>query len=196
VQGVWQSDLCRLNVKDGHRSGRSSTSADPVQNIDAGSQTCEYCSIGIKVSSFLRHHLGHCAWRSRLQESLLQVSSLSSDWRTQIKHTWYLPWCFFNVTKSMVKHFYDNCYRRWDLALPLRVHHREQGWLDDLKASSISSQKEVQDSTVSRESDGRYFVGWLCTGTCGRHGAINLHWNMRTLRYHKPAMAHTDITVP
>jgi hypothetical protein len=41
----------------------------------------------------------------------------------------------------------QNCYRRWDLCLPL--HPREQGWIDDLKASSLSSQKEVQDMQSS-----------------------------------------------
>ena len=49
----------------------------------ADRHTCKYCSIGIKVQSFSRHHLGHNSWKSQLQESLLQVSSSSSDWWTQ-----------------------------------------------------------------------------------------------------------------
>jgi len=42
----------------------------------------------------------------------------------------------------------QNCYRRWDLGLWL--HSREQGCITDLEAS-LSSQKEVQDSAVSRK---------------------------------------------
>jgi len=48
---------------------------------------------------------------------------------------------------------------RWDLGLPL--HPREQGWIDDLEASLLASQKEVQDSTVCRECDGHCFLGCL-----------------------------------
>ena len=41
----------RLNVKEEQRNGQPSTSADPVQDIDAAVQAdiYEYCSIGIKV---------------------------------------------------------------------------------------------------------------------------------------------------
>jgi len=52
----------------------------------------------------------------------------------------------------------QNCYRRWDLGLWL--HSREQGCITDLEAS-LSSQKEVQDSAVSRKSDGHCLMGCL-----------------------------------
>ena len=48
----------------------------------ASKQACDYCSTRFKVLSFLRHHLGHCSWKFRLQEGLLQVSSSSSIWWT------------------------------------------------------------------------------------------------------------------
>ena len=52
------------------------------------------------------------------------------------------PWC------SILK---QNFCRRWDLVLAL--HLREQGWMNYLESSLLSSQKEVQDNAISRESD-------------------------------------------
>jgi hypothetical protein len=43
--------------------------------------------------------------------------------------------------------------------MDLPLHHREQGWIIELEASSLSSQKEFQDSAVSKESDGFCFLG-------------------------------------
>jgi len=148
----------------------------------------------MKVSSFLRHHLGHCSWTSRHRKVCSRwVSGHLTCEHKENTHV-ILPDASSTLRRAWWSILTNNCYRRWDFVFPL--HHREQGWLDDLKASSPSSQKEVQECAVSRESDGRYFLGCLSIGTCGRHGAINRHWHIRTLRYHKSALAHKDITVP
>lgn len=61
----------------------------------------------------------------------------------------------------------QNCYGRWDLGLP--QHPRQQGWINDLDAPSLSGQREVQDSAISRESDGYCFVGCSWSSTCWFH---------------------------
>jgi hypothetical protein len=54
----------------------------------------------------------------------------------------------------------QNYCRRWNLDLPL--HPREHGWISDLEASSLSSQKAVQDSALSKESDYCFLVcSWI-----------------------------------
>jgi len=57
----------------------------------------------------------------------------------------------------------QNLYRRWDLVLP--QHPREQAWIYDFEASSLTGQKEVQDSAVSWESDEYCFLCCLCTSS-------------------------------
>jgi len=56
----------------------------------------------------------------------------------------------------------QNLYRRWHLGLAL--HLREQGWMNDVEASSISSQKEVQDCAISKESEYWYYLRWSSVG--------------------------------
>jgi hypothetical protein len=91
VQGVWQwSSECDGWTKE-WSTVRVCWSCSGYWCSSASRQTCEYCSIGNKVQSFSRHHLGHCWWTSRLQESLLQLGSLSTDWWTQKDMHWIIP---------------------------------------------------------------------------------------------------------
>lgn len=53
----------------------------------------------------------------------------------------------------------QNYCRRWNLNLPL--HPREHGWISNLDASSLSSQKAVQDSALSKESDYCFLVMFM-----------------------------------
>jgi len=60
----------------------------------------------------------------------------------------------------------QNLYRWWDLGLAL--HLWEQRWISDVEASSISSQKEVQDCAISKKNEYLYYlrlsaVGWFHT---------------------------------
>ena len=190
VKGVWQFDRCRMNVEDGQRP---STSADPVQNIGAAVQAARHVK---NVQLELRFNI---SWGTLLIKfsatgkfapGVFLVIWLKKTNKTRMASSPMLLQRYEEHGEAFLRIIVTED----DLVLPL--HHREQGCLDDLKASSISSQKEVQDSAVSRESDGSCFLGCLCIGTCERHGAINQQWHIRTLRYHKPAMAHTDITVP
>jgi hypothetical protein len=197
VQGVWLFNHCSLNVKDGQRSDRPSTSADPVQNIDAAVQAARRVNIAHLELKF------NLSWGTiwDIVHERLGYKKVCSRWLPRHlteKHKSNTHGNFLYASSTLRRTWWSilthNCYRRWELALPL--HHREQGWLDDLKASSLSSQKEVQKSAVFRKGVDRYFLGCLCIGTCERHGAINHHWHWRTLRYHKPALAHADFTVP
>jgi hypothetical protein len=56
------------------------------------------------------------------------------------------------------------CYKRWDTGFSW--HPREQGQIDDVGASLLSSQRQVHHSAVSRESDG-YCLLWCLQSPFG-----------------------------
>jgi len=100
---------------------------------------------------------------------LLQVGSTSTDLNTKW-HTWGEPWDFFSIMKNMVKHSLQKFYRSWELSRA--VHLREQGWINVVEASSLSSQKEVQGCAISRENDYCCYLRWRSVG-CFRTSQFN-----------------------
>ena len=150
----------QVNVKDEQRSGWPSTSADPVQNIDVAVQA-------VQTWVLLNELRFNLSWGTiwDIVHELLSYRRVCSKWllcHVTDKHKktrGVIPVASSVLREAWWSSLTQNYYRWWDLDLPL--HLRKQGWIDDLEASTLSSQNEVQDSVVSRESDGHCFLGHL-----------------------------------
>ena len=98
----------RLNVKDEQSSGQPSTSADPVQDIEAAVQA-DRCVSTAQLE--LRFNLSQGIMWDNVHECL-GYRKVSSKWVPRNltdeheRHTWGHPSYFFNVLNSMVKHSY------------------------------------------------------------------------------------------
>jgi hypothetical protein len=75
--------------------------------------------------------------------------------------------CYGSTVRWSIVVKKKNCFGQQSSGLPL--HPREQGWMSDLEASSLSSQKAVQDSAVFREN-----YGYCCLG-CSQSSFRRFH---------------------
>jgi hypothetical protein len=151
-------DSGQVKVKDEQRSSRPSTSADPVQDIDAAVQADRCVSIA--------------------QLELRFYVSQGTIWDIVHQHLGYrrvcTGWVACHLTDKHKKTHMGSsfmlreCYKEHGEALLCRIITGDETsflhYTPEDKAelmTSLSSQKEVQDSAVFRESDGHCFVGCL-----------------------------------
>ena len=106
------------------------------------------------------------------------------NWQTQKDTHGVIPDASSPLWRTWWSILKQNSYRKCDLGLPL--HPREQGLIHDLDAFRLSSQKDIQASAVSRESDGHCFleclessVGWFHTSRFNNKCRCLL-WNSST----------------